>query len=207
MSDDKGASSSNQGLYNDWNPTFWRSLKIRVPRVLHSSVLPEPPCIFRLCDTFLHLQVARTAAAGKQIEVDVEKPLGLTLGQKSNGGFLNLFSLLCEPLCVSFTNTRWSSPSLLCVAKKKSQPVTYGYRLTPHIHVIQASSQSHKPPATPLRPGLKPVTKSCTRTPSLGMSYGPQTSSDSRRLPSRPSPTPFTLWCKGEYSWAHQSDE
>ncbi|GAQ79302.1 hypothetical protein KFL_000280070 [Klebsormidium nitens] len=29
--------------------------------------------------------VARTAAAGKQIEVDVEKPLGLTLGQKSNG--------------------------------------------------------------------------------------------------------------------------
>lgn len=34
----------------------------------------------------LQIRVAKTAGASKTIEVEVDKPLGLTLGQKSGGG-------------------------------------------------------------------------------------------------------------------------
>lgn len=41
------------------------------------------------------LQVtARTAGAAKTIEVEVDKPLGLTLGQKSGGGVVITVSLI-----------------------------------------------------------------------------------------------------------------
>lgn len=51
------------------------------------------------CGTLINvrtgLQVtARTAGAAKTIEVEVDKPLGLTLGQKSGGGVVITVSLL-----------------------------------------------------------------------------------------------------------------
>jgi hypothetical protein len=51
------------------------------------------------CSTLINvrtgLQVtARTAGAAKTIEVEVDKPLGLTLGQKSGGGVVITVSLL-----------------------------------------------------------------------------------------------------------------
>ena len=51
------------------------------------------------CSNFINvrtgLQVtARTAGAAKTIEVEVDKPLGLTLGQKSGGGVVITVSLI-----------------------------------------------------------------------------------------------------------------
>ena len=44
---------------------------------------------------------ARTAGASKSIEVEVDKPLGLTLGQKSGGGvIITVSSLSSECMCV-----------------------------------------------------------------------------------------------------------
>ena len=44
---------------------------------------------------FLQIR-ARTAGASKSIEVEVDKPLGLTLGQKSGGGVIITVSFLSE---------------------------------------------------------------------------------------------------------------
>lgn len=45
---------------------------------------------------------ARTAGASKTIEVDVDKPLGLTLGQKSGGGVVITVSpTISNVLCFS----------------------------------------------------------------------------------------------------------
>ena len=53
---------------------------------------------------------ARTAGASKTIEVEVDKPLGLTLGQKSGGGviitvsFTHVILICCQILYNSWEN-------------------------------------------------------------------------------------------------------
>lgn len=44
---------------------------------------------------------ARTAGAAKNIEVEVDKPLGLTLGQKQGGGVIITVSICVYIYCVS----------------------------------------------------------------------------------------------------------
>lgn len=46
---------------------------------------------------------AKTAAAAKNIEVEVDKPLGLTLGQKSGGGVVITVSTTSRPPPLSST--------------------------------------------------------------------------------------------------------
>lgn len=64
---------------------------------------------------------ARTAGAAKTFEVEVDKPLGLTLGQKSNGGVVITVSYLKFQLPLSnpfvflyfFINTKLGSKSVM----------------------------------------------------------------------------------------------
>ena len=52
----------------------------------------------------LQIRAAKTAGASKTVEVEVDKPLGLTLGQKPGGGVVITVSLLrfcsCCYLCI-----------------------------------------------------------------------------------------------------------
>lgn len=52
---------------------------------------------------------ARTAGAAKNIEVEVDKPLGLTLGQKSGGGVVITVSFML--LCLAQSNRNFSLES------------------------------------------------------------------------------------------------
>ena len=46
----------------------------------------------------LEIKAAKTAGASKTIEVEVDKPLGLTLGQKPGGGVVITVSSFSDPV-------------------------------------------------------------------------------------------------------------